>query len=193
MDFLIFLTAVGLGIGTAALAKRYNRPPLAWGIFGGLLFIIALPVLLLKGPNEARRGVVVHQRNSGSGPHLPDNPVATPEMSLVLDVLAEAGHADFDSLAQRTGLDEDTLADAIDELLDISQLETTHTGFLLSSGVRKARQTRPAAPDPTRRVAPPSGESDHAERLRRLASLHADGLLSDDEFEAKRSSTVNDL
>ena len=53
-------TLVGvLGLITAAVASRRGRSPLWWGLFGALLFVVALPVLLLSKPNEealVRRG-----------------------------------------------------------------------------------------------------------------------------------------
>ena len=42
-------------------------------------------------------------------------------------------------------------------------------------------------------TAPGSGNLDSAGRLRQITRLHADGLLSDDEFEEKRRSIIDSL
>ncbi len=187
--------AVGLGIGTAALAKRYNREPLGWGIFGALLFVIAFPVLLLKGPRRAS-GVAVTQRPAGSGPHLPgsSNPAqSSTARSRVEEVLNEVRVADFDTLAVRTGLDEDALEDAIGAMLDDEDLDATSDGFILAPRLR-----RPGVPaDPTaaanRLRSAATVAPDAAERLRRLAELHAEGLVADDEYAAKRKTILDEL
>jgi len=114
--------AVGLGIGTAALAKRYNRDPLEWGIFGAFLFVIALPVLLLKGPLTQGR-VHTAQRRA----HLPG---------------------------------------------------------------RGGPAQRPTAP---KRTKPASAAAGTAERLRHLAELHAEGLVSDAEYDTRRKKILDEL
>jgi hypothetical protein len=196
MEFLFFLlVVVGLGIGTAALAKRYNREPLGWGIFGALLFVIALPVLLLKGPRSGA-GISVVQRSAASGPHLPrsSNPAHwSTAQRRVVEVLNDVGVAGFDLLAARTGLDEDALEEAINVMLDGDDLNATSDGFILSA--RLQRRELPAAPTAAHERARPAATatSDPAERLRRLAELHAEGLVADDEYAAKRKTILDEL
>ncbi len=195
MEFLFFLFAVGLGIGTAALAKRYNREPLGWGIFGALLFVIALPVLLLKGPRRAS-GAGVVQRPVGNGHHLPGS--SSPAQSStarrrVVEVLNEVRVADFDTLAVRAGLDEDALEDAIDAMLDDEDLDATSDGFMLAPRLRRPGVPRDPTAASTRLREAATVAPDAAERLRRLTELHAEGLIADDEYAAKRKTILDEL
>ena len=50
----------------------------------------------------------------------------------------------------------------------------------------------PPSPD-SRTTAPVSGNLDDEDRLRQITRLHADGLLSDDEFAEKRRSIIDSL
>jgi hypothetical protein len=192
VEVIIVAGALCLGYGTSQVAKRYNRDPLPWGIFGALLFILALPMLLMVGPlpagrgqDAARRRSVEQRRHLAAGGHLPGTAANRPETGLVLDVLEDVDEADFDTLMQLTGLNEDELAETIDAMLGDELLATSKTGFAL----------------PDREVAPtaaplaPNGAAagEVADRLRRLQALHDDGLLDDEEYDRKRRAIIDQL
>lgn len=107
----VFLpTVIGLGVLTAAVAKRYRRDPLAWGVFGAALFVIAMPVLLYLGRDDPR-GSGGRTRRSSQRSHLPSasateqQPEGAPEAAVV----AESG---------RTGDEPDARLRRLRQLLD---------------------------------------------------------------------------
>jgi hypothetical protein len=187
-----FLVIVGVGIIGAAIAKRYNRNQFGWAFLAAFVWPIALPLLFLLGPRETQPAVV--SRSRSDGPHLPAALPTTSQGLAVLDVLAVSGHADFDTIATRTGLSEDEVADTLDALLDRKQVDGTTSGYRMTERTRKAHTAR-ARPTPqarsTGQESPPA--PDHAARLRSLASLHADGFLTDAEYEEKRQGVIEDL
>jgi hypothetical protein len=171
MDALVLLLVVGFGLVTGAVAGRYGRNTLGWGLFGAALFIVALPLLLFLGPLAATREADV------------------------LKAVDLRGHADFDLLLAHTGLDGATLAGALNGLLASGRIETTSTGFRVAEGARVARPIweqgpRMLPPLPQR---PTGAHPDPAERLRQLSALHSEGLLSNDEYESKRRRLLDEL
>jgi hypothetical protein len=165
--FVIGLWLVG-GFLTGMMAERYNRNALGWAVAGLALFIVALPMLLMMGPQDRRHS------------------------QMVLDVIAARGEVDYDGLAAYTGLDDDTLTNALDYLLNNDMVTPTHTRFR-AAGRGLRRRSADAPPPLVARLPEASPEPDATERLRRLAALHAEGLLTDDEYEAKRQQVLDDL
>jgi hypothetical protein len=43
-----------LGVVTALIANSKGRDPIGWGLYGALLFIVALPHILIISPNRER-------------------------------------------------------------------------------------------------------------------------------------------
>ena len=76
---LLLLLMVAFGFVTGGVAKRYGRDAAGWGIFGALLFIVALPLLFFLGPSTpsrsrrraGTRNRVQVVRRRGNRPHLP--------------------------------------------------------------------------------------------------------------------------
>jgi hypothetical protein len=148
LELLVIMLAIGLGILTAGVAKRYDRAPLAWGIFGALLFIIALPTLFYLGRREGQPGERRTTRGQpvqvvwrwGTTSHLPGG---TPEpqrlaaTSTVVRVLAELGPADFVTLAEHTQQDESDLMDELDALLDANLVGIWGKSYELTSIARR--------------------------------------------------------
>ena len=60
-----------------------------------------------------------------------------------------------------------------------------------STELYKAREQRSI--DLTGNRQAPAQRSDHAESIRQLAQLHADGLISDEEYQAKRTELLDDM
>lgn len=79
MEELFLVLAVALGLLTAWIAGRYDRPAVAWGIAGTPLAIVALPLLLILGPADRK----------GTHRQLANELAERPEAVEILRVLTE--------------------------------------------------------------------------------------------------------
>ena len=98
---------------------------------------------------------------------------------------------DADWVKEHTGvdpeeLDDDELAQAMAEL-GIEQQMVTDADVEEGS---EASATAPAPAAPTASAAPAGGDPDYLEELQKLASLRDAGILTDEEFNAKKAQIL---
>lgn len=191
----VLVFATGLGLLTAAVARRYNRFPLGWGLFGALVFVIALPLLLLLG----------HRPEDKTSVQLPRQPRSAQEAirkSEVFHLLGYLGAASFEELKDDDALTDVSLEKDIDRLLAVDLIDVDQGRWVLSASGRALHPDPAPVPDPDEEVASSGdlsdqvsapGENDVAARLRRLKELRQEGLVADDEYEDQRMRILGEL
>lgn len=192
MEFVFFFAGViGLGLGTAALAKRYDRDPLGWGLFGAALFIIALPALLYAGPKTVR--------GHGDLKDMRRETIQRIEQSPVARVLYRDDAATFDELTAAIDWDESAVADELDWLFDRGMVDVEDDRWVLTVRGELAAAPSgdsPPLPEPSRpRPASPAADPTPSpeERLSSLERLRERGLISNEEYNEKRGDILDTL
>ena len=163
VNLLLGWTLIGW---VAALAMAFSRPP------------VAVPLEPDPEPEpDPPPSLDAHQR-------------------AILSVLERVGQADRSVIVSEANLSDEEYATAMGDLLYRGQVEKAGTGFRLPAGhvpMPEQPDPQPSAPSPPPPPEAGTSSAEVSDRLRLLKRLHADGLLTEDEYAAKRRAVLDEL